>query len=244
MNYARATVNWGHAASRATLYGAISLTGGLVDHRVSQWAMHRWCAGTANGLKIRRELRHGERLQTTPQCVLVANHLSTLDILVLGSYLRRDYRWLAKAELFKVPIMGWHLALAGHVPVHRGERRGENADIARRIHKVVEDGASLLFFPEGTRSEDGQLKPFRIGAFMTAATEGLPVLPLVIRGTHELMEKGAGDLAVDRSRRCSVTVLEPLSPPAEGDPKDRADALMAATHAAMRAELARDLPGP
>jgi 1-acyl-sn-glycerol-3-phosphate acyltransferase len=237
--YLRAGRNWGHVAARAAWYGTISCSlGGLPGgHPISQWCMRKWSAGCADALNIQRALRGAENLDLAPQAVLVANHLSSLDILVLGSYLKRDYRWLAKAPLFKVPFSGWHLKFAGHVPVYRGEQRGKNQDIAARIHAVVEEGASLLFFPEGTRSEDGQLKPFKIGAFMTAVQEGLPVLPLVVRGTHELMKKNAIDLEIRTDRACSVTVLPPVALPVGGDEKTRAEALRDATWRAMAAEL-------
>ncbi len=239
MNYLRAANNWGKAGVRAVGYGTLSLTCGVFPggRRVSRWAMRSWCAGSADALGVNRTLVNPELLESAPQCVLVANHLSTLDILVLGSYLERDYRWLAKAELFRVPFMGWHLALAGHVPVYRGEAKERNGSIADRIHRVVEEGASLLFFPEGSRSKDGELKPFRMGAFMTAATEELPVVPLVIRGTGKLMEAGAGDLAIDTSQSCSVTVLPPIPVPLGESARLAAELLRDRTRAAFRHEL-------
>jgi 1-acyl-sn-glycerol-3-phosphate acyltransferase len=239
LNYLRAANNWGKAGVRAVGYGTLSLTCGVFPggQRVSRWAMRNWCAGSADALHVNRTLRNANVLQAAPQCVLVANHLSTLDILVLGSFLERDYRWLAKAELFRVPFMGWHLSLAGHVPVYRGEARGRNGAIGDRIHQVVEEGASLLFFPEGSRSKDGRLKPFRMGAFMTAVTEELPVVPLVIRGTGDLMEAGAGDLSIDTTQSCSVTVLPPIAVPQGESAKWAAELLRDQTHAAFRREL-------
>ncbi len=241
--YLRAGRNWAHVGSRAVFYGTVSVSlGGLPNgHPVSQWCMRRWCAASADALHIRRRLVDAHNLERTPQAVLVANHLSSLDILVLGSYLRRDYRWLAKAELFKVPFSGWHLALAGHIPVYRNDR-GRNGDIGARIHRVVQQGASLLFFPEGTRAAGGALQAFKIGAFMTAVQEELPVLPLVVRGTHELMAKNAIDLEVRADRSCSVTALPAISAPPGSDQKARAEALRGAVFAAMAAELERPAP--
>jgi len=173
--------------------------------------MYRWCVGSANGLRIRRRLINEEKLQQAPQAILVANHLSSLDILVLGSFLRRDYRWLAKSSLFKVPFSGWYLRIAGHIPVYRSaDPRKRNRVINERIKGAVSQGASLLFFPEGTRSDTGKLRPFRLGAFLASVREEIPILPLVVRGTHELMEKGAKDLAIRSDRECSVTVLDPI----------------------------------
>lgn len=237
----RATRNWGHVVGRLSVLVPISVAASRTpgQHWITGWAMRQWCAGSCDGLRINRTLHGGERLAGAPQCVFVANHLSQLDIIVLGSFIQRDYRWLAKAPLFKVPLLGWHLRAAGHIPVYRGERRPSNATLADRLHAVVEQDASLLFFPEATRSRDGTLQPFKIGAFMTAITEGLPVVPLVIRGTHELMAPGSRDLNIRADKHCSVTVLDPIDAPAHGDGKARAAQLRDATHRAFVRELAR-----
>jgi len=198
--------------------------------------MHLWCEGCCDALHVRRQLLGQAHLEDAPQGILVANHLSSLDILVLGSFLRRDFRWLAKSELFKVPFSGWYLSSAGHIRVHRGQdATTRNKSIREQIHGVMNNGASVLFFPEGTRSRDGHLKPFRLGAFLAAIREDKPVIPLVIRGTHELMEPGAKDLDINREQECSVTVLAPIFPSAAGtgDEVERAKRLRALVHAAM-----------
>lgn len=222
MNYIRAAINWGHVALRAAPWGTFSVTmGPLTRGKASHFAMRQWCVGASDGLGIRRTLVNGHRLPA-PQCVFIANHLSLLDILVLGSYMKQDYRWLSKEAIFKVPFLGWHLKSSGHIPVYRGEKRHLNKDLPKRIHRVIEEGASVLFFPEGTRSRDGLLKPFKLGAFYAAVDEQLPVVPLVLRGTDELMHKGAMDLAIDAERQCSVTVLEPLIAPQPTDSSEEA----------------------
>lgn len=241
MNYLRAGKNWIHVAGRAVVYGTVSVTIGTVTrrHDVGQWCMRSWCRGSLKGLGIRHRIENADLLEREPQCVYVANHLSQLDILVLGSHLTRDYRWLAKASLFKIPFLGWHLTLSGHVPVYRGGQRGKNEQLAVRIHKVVQEGASLLFFPEGTRSSNGELQRFQVGAFRTAVREGLPVVPLVVKGTHELFVRGARDLSVHADRECCITVLPAVHAPVDGDEKARAHALMDATHQAFVDELGR-----
>ncbi len=237
--------DWGHAASRAVLYGSLSVGLGWIPGKgrhISQWCMYRWSKGVAEGLEFDITVRGTEILDGVPQAVFVANHLSAADIIVLGSFLRHDYRWLAKAPLFKVPFSGWHLRFAGHVPVYRGEQRKKNRAIGERINDVVAEGASLLFFPEGTRSETGKLRQFRIGAFRTATHENLPVVPLVIRGTHGMMKKNAAHLDHEHDFTASVTVLPPLQPThTSGDDKGDAAELMARTHAAFAAELGPDL---
>lgn len=230
MNYARAAWNWGQAGTRAVYYGTIALTAGLATRNrpLLHWCMRKWCAGSADGLKIDRSLRGEENIDATPQAIIIANHQSALDILIIGGYLKRDFRWLAKASLFKVPFSGWYLGLAGHIKVHRGaEAHDRNRQIKEQIHRVVQEGASVLFFPEGTRPRDGRMKRFKLGAFLAAVREDLPVLPLVVRGTGDLMEAGANDLSIKPDRSCSVTALPAIHPadfPGD-DPVDRAIAL-------------------
>lgn len=248
MNYARAAYNWGHVAARAVMYGSVALTvGAATRHRpLLHWCMRRWCAGSANGLRIKRTLEGREHLADAPQAIIVANHLSSIDILVIGGYLRQEFRWLAKAELFKVPISGWYLALSGHIRVYRGDdARERNQSIKDQVAQVVDEGASVLYFPEGTRSRDGRLKPFRLGAFLAAVRNDLPVLPLVVRGTDEVMEAGAPDLTVNPNRSCSVTVLPPvtLDVAGEGDEFERAARLRDHVWALYAAELGPDKVG-
>lgn len=241
MRKLRAVIDWSHVGLTTAGWGTLSCSIGAVTpgNRFSQWCMHRWCISMCDRLRMDRELHNGHLLDQVPQCVYVANHLSLLDIPLIGSFLSSDYRWLAKEQIFQVPFLGWHLGLAGHIRVHRKDKT-RNRELPARIHAAVRAGGSLLFFPEGTRSEDGTLQPFKIGAFRTAVDEDLPVVPLVIRGTDQLLRKGAGDIAVERdhaARRCTLTLLPVIHPTPVGDPKDRAEALRRHAHEAIHAEL-------
>jgi len=228
--------NWSAVAGASAFWWIPDMIVGPFDrgHRVVPYIMHRWARSMADVLGIHRELRGAENLANTGQCVMVANHQSLLDILVIGSFVTRDFRWLAKASLYWTPVVGWHLTLAGHLKVYRGKQRHRNRDLAQRIHQAVTEGASLLWFPEGTRSPDGRLQPFRMGAFTCAVDEDLPVLPLVLRGTGQLLRKGSIDLAVDAHRTCSVTVLPAVAPPRDGDPATRAERLRDQVFEAIR----------
>jgi len=249
MNIVTAAKNWGHVAVRASFWGPFSVAfGRFTGGKASYWAMHRWCVGCSDGLGIRRSLINGERLDPERQCVYIANHLSLLDILVLGSYLEGDYRWLSKDAIFKVPFMGWHMKSAGHVPVYRGKKRHLNRDLPQRLRNVVAEGASLFFFPEGTRSPNGKLQPFKLGAFHAANDNDVPVVPLVIRGTEGLLKKGARDLAIDHNRQCSITVLPEIVPvraldDSEEARRDAAVELCANAVRAIATELNEPVPG-
>lgn len=234
MKYRQAAKDWGWVALPAMGYGTISLMGAAITRRnqVSQWCMHHWCKTACKGVGLRPRLINGHLLDDVEQAIIISNHLSLLDILVLGSVLKRDYRWMAKESVFKVPFLGWHLTAAGHIPVARGEKaKSENKQLPDRIHDVLGQGADVLLFPEGTRSPDGVLKPFRMGAFHTAVREGKPILPLVLRGTEGLLAKGRLELSEAHARDdLTVTVMPPLWAPAEGSERSRAEALRDAAY--------------
>jgi 1-acyl-sn-glycerol-3-phosphate acyltransferase len=113
--------------------------------------------------------------------VIVSNHQSLADIPVI-SHLPIDTKWLAKAELFRVPGLGWMLRMAGDIPVARSDRRS-SARALLQCARCLREGCSVVFFPEGTRSPDGHVLPFNDGPFQLAIREGVPVLPLVVRGS-------------------------------------------------------------
>lgn len=231
--------DWAAFTVPCVLWGGTScLVSPLVrSRRLAAWFMNHWARGACRALDIHVALHHGERLARDRQKVMVANHNSMLDIPIIGSQLTHDYRWVAKRQMFQAPFIGWHLGLTGHVPVARGGADSRDA-LRARFHSVVADGADLLFFPEGTRSEDGHLRPFKLGAFLAAVEEGLPVQPLVVQGSATLLQKGRLHLDRAEDHRCTVTVLPVIEPPAGADPRARAEALRDATRAAFEAALA------
>ena len=116
--------------------------------------------------------------------IVCANHQSLLDIPTLFAGLPIPIRFVAKKSLFYLPIFGWSMWLAGFVPITRGA--GKKArDSLRRAVQRVRHGRSVILFPEGTRSRDGRIQSFKSGAFIMAIEAGLPILPVVIKGTFE-----------------------------------------------------------
>lgn len=119
--------------------------------------------------------------------VFVANHQSLADIPLI-SHLRHDTKWLAKAELFRVPVFGWLMRLAGDIPVERGDRR-KAAQSLLKCASYLRQRCSVVFFPEGTRSRDGEVLPFNDGPFQLAIREQVPVVPLVVEGTGNALPR-------------------------------------------------------
>ena len=121
--------------------------------------------------------------------VVVANHQSTADPWLLSS-LRWDMRWIAKASLFRAPVIGWLMRLGGDLEVVRGQGASVKAMLAE-ARATLARGMSLMIFPEGTRSPDGELGRFKDGAFELAIASGAPILPVVVDGTHHCRPKGS-----------------------------------------------------
>lgn len=137
--------------------------------------------------------------------VVVANHESFVDILLI-SHLPWEMKWFSKVELMRIPIMGWDMWLAGDIPILRGDRRSA-VEAMRRCRTILARRVSVIFFPEGTRSVDGQMLPFKDGAFRLAVDAGVPILPLVVCGTATALRKH--DWRVNPAR-AEVRVLEPI----------------------------------
>jgi 1-acyl-sn-glycerol-3-phosphate acyltransferase len=127
----------------------------------------------------------------------MANHRSNFDIPVLLSCLPIQFRWLAKAELFKIPIFGRAMSGAGYVKIDRSNRESAFRSIDEVAAKM-KNGVSVMIFPEGTRSQDGSLKPFKKGGFVMAVDTGAPIVPIILRGTRSIMTKGSWRINPDK----------------------------------------------
>lgn len=139
--------------------------------------------------------------------VVVANHESQADPFLL-SHLPWDMRWVAKAELFDVPLAGWLLRLGGDIPIRRGDRESAH-EMMEACKSTLKNGLSVMIFPEGTRSRDGSLLPFKAGAFQLALETGAKVLPLALAGTRRCRPKGSLGFG---EARAIAKVLAPIDP--------------------------------
>jgi 1-acyl-sn-glycerol-3-phosphate acyltransferase len=239
----RATRQWVPFSARTIAYGTISITLGPLtrDRRASLWAMRRWCRSAARGLNI-DVVADGFENVPPGAFVYCSNHQSLLDILVLGSVLPGDFKWAAKRSLMKIPFLGWHLRVAGHVPVDRSRGSRAAAEVIGRFETVLREGKPLLVFPEGTRSEDGILRSFKNGGFYAAVRAGVPVVPVALDGTHVLMKKHALDTGDGSMRTVKVRVGAPLHARAEGREGPRVADLRERAYGSV-ADLLRSLGG-
>jgi 1-acyl-sn-glycerol-3-phosphate acyltransferase len=137
--------------------------------------------------------------------VVIANHESQADPFLL-SFLPFDMRWVAKEELFRPPLTGWAMRFGGDIPLRRGE--GESVrEMMKECERALAAGISVMMFPEGTRSKDGELLPFRDGAFRLAITAGVPILPIALAGTRQMRPKHSKWFG--KAHACAK-ILEPI----------------------------------
>jgi 1-acyl-sn-glycerol-3-phosphate acyltransferase len=154
----------------------------------------------------RIEISGRENLRRSGPYVMVANHLSTLDILVLFR-LFSHFKWVSKIENFRLPFIGWNMRLNRYIPLRRGNRPSA-VQMMREAERQLAEGSSIMLFPEGTRSRTGRLRDFKIGAFELALRSQTPLLPIVIEGSGNALPKRG--FVLRGRHRIRVRVLEPL----------------------------------
>jgi 1-acyl-sn-glycerol-3-phosphate acyltransferase len=140
--------------------------------------------------------------------VIISNHQSILDILVIN-YLRFRFKWISKIENMKKPVLGWYLKMADYITVDRGDMESKEKMIVESYECLKKD-ISIMIFPEGTRSPDGQIKFFKRGAFQLAISANKPILPVLIDGTGGVLPKHG--LIFGGFHNIIIKVLDPVDP--------------------------------
>lgn len=170
------------------IMGTLALIASLFDGsgRVQHWFARTWSSMILKTIAIRIRVVGQEHLQNIPHAVYAANHLSALDIPVLYSSLPGRFHIMAKQELFRYPFLGWYLKRSGQIPIVTGDAHASLRSLSR-AGETLRNGVPLMVFPEGGRSASGRLQPFMGGAFFAAIRAQVPVVPMAIVGTYELL---------------------------------------------------------
>lgn len=156
-------------------------------HFASRVFAVNWARSLAWLTPVLVEVEGAEHADRNRSYIVASNHQSVFDILVIYGWLKLDLKWVMKAEIRKIPAIGIGCEKAGHIYV---DRRNHN-QAAKAINTAIDrlgDGIGVLFFPEGTRSRDGRLLPFKKGAFRASIDAQIPVLPVTVVGTREIMK--------------------------------------------------------
>jgi 1-acyl-sn-glycerol-3-phosphate acyltransferase len=198
-----------------------------------------WAKGNlwACGVKVR--VQGLERLDPGTAYLFMSNHQSQFDILALMSVLDAfQLRWVAKQELRKVPVLGLCMQRTHQVLVDR-ESRAQAISTIRRVKELLHAGISVLFFPEGTRSKDGQLLPFKPGGFAVAVETRVPVVPVTVNGSRAIMP--SGDWKV-RSGEIDIILSEPICINPQMNKKMAREALLLKVQQAIAVNHRSDTP--
>ncbi len=149
-----------------------------------------------------------EKADRNTPYVIISNHQSTLDILILNC-LRYRWKWISKIENSRVPFLSWYMVMAKYIYVDRGNKDSK-ALMMEQCAENLRNGISILMFPEGTRSLDGKIAPFKLGAFQLALMTDKSILPVVIDGTGGVLPKHG--LIFSGSNKLKISVLDPVHP--------------------------------
>jgi len=159
--------------------------GGNTVHRVANlWA--RLLLLISN---VKVEVKGKENVLVDRPQIFMANHQSNFDIFIVQAYIPCRFRWLAKKELFKIPVFGPAMERVGAIAIDRENRVSAIKSLDEAAQKIKEGGIPVATFPEGTRSRDSRIKPFKKGVFYMAIKSGVPVIPISIIGSGKIMSK-------------------------------------------------------
>lgn len=190
-----------------------------------------WCSAVIGATGARQDVGGLENLPSGT-CVLVCNHQSNFDAPFVFLHLPKHIRFVAKQELYRIPIFGTAVKAMGNIPVERRGTEGDHRRIAAAIEQV-RTRTSILFFAEGTRSTDGKLRPFKKGAAVLAIDAQVPLVPVAVAGAHEITPKGG--LWVHSGRPLVLRVGKPI--PTTGLGREDRDTLTRQAHDAVAALL-------
>jgi 1-acyl-sn-glycerol-3-phosphate acyltransferase len=181
----------------------------LIDQNVAYRVCQAWVRLNLAVYGVRVDTRRLARLDPSRPYVFMSNHRSQFDILAVVMALHEiQLRWVAKVELTRIPVFGWALKHTGHIIIDRSDTRQSVASL-RAARAKMDAGVSVVIFPEGTRSTpDKELLPFKKGGFMLALETDVPIVPIAVCGSREILPRGSWQPA---SGRIEVVVGGPIA---------------------------------
>ncbi len=218
------------------ILGSSAVIGSLASRAWPNWMARIW--GNVNlwaaGVKV--SLAGVENMNSGPY-ILVSNHQGWFDIFAALGKLPIRFSWLAKEELFKIPVLGHAMSRAGYISIDRRDRRKAIASM-NRVAEIVRQGTSVFVFPEGTRSADGVIKDFKKGVFILAVKSGQPIIPISISGSYRILPKKSWMIHPGQIR---FSIGTPVY--SSGADAQSRDSLMETVREAIRANLTSEEAG-
>jgi len=181
-------------APLVTIYYSLAILVAIFIRRMDEDTLQnyprRWARMFCRVAGVRVKIEGADKLQPHTGYIYCANHLSQFDIFSFQGYFPLNFRWLAKEELFKIPFLGRAMTNAGAIAINRSQGREAMKSLQKAAERI-KAGTSILIFPEGTRSADGNLHPFKAGAMLLAIKSGVPLVPIAFIGSYSVLPKGA-----------------------------------------------------
>jgi 1-acyl-sn-glycerol-3-phosphate acyltransferase len=171
------------------LYGTLCILLTPINKRISKFCAIAWNTQLLMMAGVKVTVQGARKIDPNKRYVFVANHQSYIDIPVLYKALNCRLSFIAKKELFGIPLFGWALYMDGHIWIDRGNARKAHASIIKAVDRLKKNNVSLILFPEGTRSVDGVIGQLKQGSFLLVQQAGVEVVPIAIHDTYRLMPK-------------------------------------------------------
>jgi len=160
-----------------------------IKYTLRQRIMEIWAKLILKVSRVEVEVEGNEKIQRNKTYIFVANHLSLFDIPSTIGHINSNIRMLAKKELARIPVFGWAMYLVDHIFIDRQDRKKALKSLDKAMKKIQKKNISVMLYPEGTRSPDGEIKAFKKGAFVMAIKSGFPVVPVTIYGSRQVLPK-------------------------------------------------------
>lgn len=190
-----------------------------MDEDTLQNYPRRWSRMFCRVAGVRVKIEGADKLQPDTGYIYCANHLSQFDIFSFQAYFPLNFRWLAKEELFKIPFLGRAMTNAGAIAINRSQGRAALKSLQKAAERI-KAGTSVLIFPEGTRSADGKLHPFKSGAMLIAIKAGVPIVPVAFIGSYSVLPKGA---LLTRPGTITIRIGDPVLIPTGSGNREKQD---------------------
>lgn len=172
------------------VFGSMAIFVSLIDKKgnMPHEVARIWAKSILLASRIKVTVQGLSNIDPSCSYIYMSNHQSNFDIPVLLACLLVQFRMLAKAELFKIPLFGYAMQRAGYISIDRSNRKSAFMSL-KKAAGIIRGGVSVMIFPEGTRSIDGRIREFKKGGFVLAVDAGVPVVPVIIHGTRRIMPK-------------------------------------------------------
>lgn len=212
------------------LFGTLAIFASFVDMkgRLPHKVASIWARSILALSPIELTVKGLSNIDPAKSYVYMSNHQSNYDIPILLGHLPVQFRWLAKVELFRIPLFGYAMKRAGYICIDRSNRKSAFESLEKAA-VIIRNGVSVMIFPEGTRSYDGNIGSFKKGGFVLAIESGVPILPIIIRGTFSVMSRNR---LLIKPGKVTLEILEPVE--TSGFTKETKDELMEKIRIIMR----------